>query len=900
MTDSNNKIRALVLTALMVFSVFAGTVAFTGTAAAVQDVNNVSISPTTVDEDTTVTHRVQFTATNVNNTSTHTINISLPDGVTFEQNGNSGLVNATFTVNGSSASPVSGVSNANGGQNMVIDLDTSGNDQGDVTVDANVSVVFPNVDSEVTAPVGITFTDAGDGGTASAQTSDITIQNTDASDGLDDTNFDNGGIVFVGQTASYDAIDADDDFDAGGYQLFERVDSDTGSPVRSLSTDNGSVNATTSGLEAGTTYFISNNGQDPNDSDATFTVREQDFSAEFADDSVDNTGDTGVELEVASTNRQSTYNVTVESEDLDDDDLVGIFSNFDAYDADTSEEDGVEIEVTDGDQTSDANFSEISGAEYNFTFSVTDTDAEADASVTVNDVGEGELDLANSTTTVTQGGVAVITVEMSDAATSGTIVIGDESEDGYQASVDVTDDNDDGQVTVAFNTYRAGNSGLGDPVALTGDSDEGEDSLTYNNDQTNLSSSLLDSGDYIVSVSTSSNATDTLDSPDNVGTLVLTEPEAPDQLLWRTSQNTLDDVESAASDDDEDAASAIVTAVENDQVTQTDTLAVDPDESNSDVLVHQLTAPSIAGALGNSAEAGDVTTEFATAVQENNTFNDSNLNVVFEEQDPGANQDPATLDLADALNRNTGIANALTVISDGEGTYYVFVNYDSIPDAAVQDGPFEDGDDVDADISVQDDRLLDIDDDVDDEEDEYQTTSANFSVEESEGDFDLNEDDLVQTTATEDAQVTGTTNVAPGTEFTVRVQSDGNTEPRFFETQTVTVQADGSFNASFDLSDQAEDDEFTASVRQAAFSLSEDGVIAASQETETPGTTDVTDTTETPGTTDVTETTETTEMTEMTEMTEETDTETSTPGFGAVLAVIALLGAALLAARRQE
>jgi len=29
-------------------------------------------------------------------------------------------------------------------------------------------------------------------------------------------------------------------------------------------------------------------------------------------------------------------------------------------------------------------------------------------------------------------------------------------------------------------------------------------------------------------------------------------------------------------------------------------------------------------------------------------------------------------------------------------------------------------------------------------------------------------------------------------------------------------------------------------------------------------------------------------------------TETSTPGFGAVLAVIALLGAALLAARRQE
>ncbi|MFC6795423.1 surface glycoprotein [Halobaculum halobium] len=53
MTETNNKIRALFLTALMVFSVFAGTVAFAGTAAAA---NNATVTANPADADATSTH----------------------------------------------------------------------------------------------------------------------------------------------------------------------------------------------------------------------------------------------------------------------------------------------------------------------------------------------------------------------------------------------------------------------------------------------------------------------------------------------------------------------------------------------------------------------------------------------------------------------------------------------------------------------------------------------------------------------------------------------------------------------------------------------------------------------------------------------------------------------------
>jgi len=93
------------------------------------------------------------------------------------------------------------------------------------------------------------------------------------------------------------------------------------------------------------------------------------------------------------------------------------------------------------------------------------------------------------------------------------------------------------------------------------------------------------------------------------------------------------------------------------------------------------------------------------------------------------------------------------------------------------------------------------------------TANATFSVEEAEADFDVNADDEIETTAEENATVSGTTNVAPSTEFSVRLRSTDDTSPRFTLTDDeVTVNADGTFEASFDLSGQAVNDTFDGHV----------------------------------------------------------------------------------------
>jgi PGF-CTERM protein len=118
------------------------------------------------------------------------------------------------------------------------------------------------------------------------------------------------------------------------------------------------------------------------------------------------------------------------------------------------------------------------------------------------------------------------------------------------------------------------------------------------------------------------------------------------------------------------------------------------------------------------------------------------------------------------------------------------------------------------------------------------------------------------------------------------------------------VSSDGTYNATFDFADTPIGTNFTATV-SASPSLDGttefDGVVVEQVDTETPTPTP-TDTptpddtpTPTPEPTD----TPTPEPTETDTPTATEETTTTTPGFGAVVAVLALLGAALLALRRD-
>jgi len=84
--------------------------------------------------------------------------------------------------------------------------------------------------------------------------------------------------------------------------------------------------------------------------------------------------------------------------------------------------------------------------------------------------------------------------------------------------------------------------------------------------------------------------------------------------------------------------------------------------------------------------------------------------------------------------------------------------------------------------------------------------TANFTVVERTVSFD----EPLRVSASSDATVTGTSSVAPGTELDVQVESVGANP--FFDRQTVEVGDDGSWEATFDLSDVSNGTEFTASV----------------------------------------------------------------------------------------
>lgn len=132
---------------------------------------------------------------------------------------------------------------------------------------------------------------------------------------------------------------------------------------------------------------------------------------------------------------------------------------------------------------------------------------------------------------------------------------------------------------------------------------------------------------------------------------------------------------------------------------------------------------------------------------------------------------------------------------------------------------------------------------------------------------------------TSDATISGETSLEAGAEVNVRIRSTNGASDPFLHTDTATVAEDGTFTATFDLSNVPANTSFVATARSDAGELEEsEGLVV-------DGSSTVTSTTAEP-----TETAETTE-------TADTTNDAGQPGFGVAAALVALAGAALLARR---
>ncbi|MFB6080429.1 MAG: surface glycoprotein, partial [Haloferacaceae archaeon] len=162
MTESMSKARAVLLAFVMVSSVMVGTIAFTGGAAAASGGSFTQFTNTTVDEQTTQTHTVRFTADDTDSdTNTNTFILTLPD----EGNISGTPTINTLTANGSDISGSATTSlndpDGDGSSEEVVVTVPDGNNTGTTNIVANLSVdvTWASVTSDASRTAQGTFTD---------------------------------------------------------------------------------------------------------------------------------------------------------------------------------------------------------------------------------------------------------------------------------------------------------------------------------------------------------------------------------------------------------------------------------------------------------------------------------------------------------------------------------------------------------------------------------------------------------------------------------------------------------------------------------------------------------------------------------------------------------------------
>ena len=598
-----------------------------------------------------------------------------------------------------------------------------------------------------------------------------------------------------------------------------------------------------------------------------------DLTAEFDDSSVGNDGgSTTVEYEIDSDVRNR-YVVNISAQgDLDTDELSDIFGGEADIVTEFEDDDTIQITQSGSDTaegTYDLDFDDIDADTYTFEANVTDADASDSDDIEVTDTGDASADFSQSIYSNQRGDVVNISVEMSNTDVA-TLQVGDIDDSGYSVVAEVTDDDEDGVAYVEFNSFVAGGGDAGAELS-PGDDDTEVDNITNPDDSFDdnqpAGDDLLDAGDYNMYVVEGEKTSATVGSSeaDSRATLDLNAPSIDNMQIWTAPEEDLNDLRD---DDVED----IPARAEAGNLTQTGTIA------EGDAVVVQVEASGFEGALKPESDA---TTLYNTSSDNANIFSLS-----FEEESAPLNQEDSVVNISDIG------ADDYDVLYDGANdAHYVVIDSDGFTD----EFSHEDGDEYTANFTVFDDFSDLVDDDV--------SVTADFNVEDPELELDGNEDDEIILEAGPGQAITGTTNLAPGSEVEVSLDSDTSTDP-FLKRPTADVQADGSFEATANFEDNNAGSNFTAQAVVGDVDSDEyDGqLVEFTGSTETPTEGNMTATPTEEPTEEPTEmpTEEPTEMPTEEPTEEETTTGGTGPGFTAAIALIALIAAALLAVRRDN
>jgi surface glycoprotein (TIGR04207 family)/PGF-CTERM protein len=869
MTGNTDKVRAVFLAALMVFSVFAGTVAFSGSVAAAQPTFGGNAVHYT-DSGGNAVIEVPFEDGNVSRASLTEQNFTvLDDG----DNITADVVN-DYRKLGNTSGPTIPSSKSNA--TVIIELDR----------------VVPSDDLEVdlsenirSAPANDTIANPGE---KSVVFAGQTIEHDTGPGGVgaDSQAKSNNITAYQGVTVAVNASNLTDqgltNTPRGVGNIDVTVEGEDNNYFQEGNTGNNSSVFTfdTSDRELGK-YRIFLDGSDNQFNRTFINVRNLGLGVSV-DDLTVSTDDT---IETTTTAVASDRPVNVELLDSSGDTINATATTLGGQG---------EVDVDFATSTADGGDELETGT---YTVEVTDNRtgvAVASSQIDVSEADDESAEFVDSAISEQRGDIIEATVELTETS-EATINFGSPS-DGVEANVTVEDDDGDDQVTVYINTFRMSTATAAGGNIFNLDSDSDDNILQRTSGaQLTETSDLIDAGDYDLEVEAgdvdAASGQPGVDSADDVATVTLQSRNTQNVRMWTGSSDELGSVSDLAD---------VNEAIEEGQITQSSEIAV------GDFAVHQIQVTGLEGALDARANE-DVTSRFfqLDGQARGSSPGPKPINLTIEEADPGANQDARELNLTSS---NT------TVIADGPNdTYFVVVETGNVefgPVGSATPLPTDDDTALETNFTiVRDNAGFDFanSDLADDENEESLIT---FDANEPE----INVDEPFNVSQAEGQTVTGDTNIAPGTELTLRIRSDDGVSPSFLKTASPVVQPDGTYSATFDFSEQNVGDTYEIEVDSATLPdgpVTEDGEVVEGVSTDTvtpePDTATPEPDTATPEPDTDTATPEPDTATpEPDTATPEPDTDTptstptSTPGFGVVVALTALLAAALLAVRRND
>lgn len=481
----------------------------------------------------------------------------------------------------------------------------------------------------------------------------------------------------------------------------------------------------------------------------------------------------------------------------------------------------------------------------------------------------GSAELPQDSLTEQRGDIVTLDVALNNTTTA---YVSMAYEGEYGVLVEVVDGDEDGHVGLAVNTHYARINDIDAGIDLTDESKDAGDefSIVAVDTPSEAGTAPLPTGTYDVAVGTELDG-DALAEEQDTMSVTLEEGSVDGMRIWTAPYDPL------AFDTRQEFFDKVGMDGLGSYVTETDRIAA------GDYVVVQVDASGIYGQVSDRHDLTGV----------DGMGEETGLRLWIEEANPSATSDEVRR--VDLTERE----NAL-IIDAANDTMYLLV--DTHADAFVTDTVYE------ATFELNETNAMMADSDPD--EMDSVSVSETFAIVERRA--TIATDGKLSRSA--NTTIRGTSSAAPGSQLTVELNGSVDALPM---SKTVTVSDDGTYNTSFDLTDVPIGTNVTASVVWDDEVIGNETVVVVQQidddsATATPESTNESTTTAT--TTTTTAPTPTPEPTPEPTTTGDsatggTDggdgesggaTDTQSPGFGVVAAVVALLGAALLATRMRR